>query len=317
MSDGNDDDATINATIDAYRRRITRETDIARGDLDEIEEHLRCLVDELRDRGMPAANAVTEAARRLGDPRAVAREHARSRPAFGAPLSGARTISVVLLLVPALAWLAWTVIPVVGVWSRAGAELAFGAILVGALCLRLTWARPILLGGMAFFALLSLVFVGTLPGSSWPWTLWYVGTIAFLMPWSRRELTPSAMALALNVWAYGAATLAHGFQVWSRDGIEIVPGAQLALVTAVLATTGAVLRARWAALAAAVSAVALATATTDVAGIGFGFGFEHAGLYRAACLALVGSGVVASAIGGVLAWRGARSGLGSLVHVVR
>src|SRR6266567_2391935 len=49
----------------------------------------RALVDELQ-RTMPAAEALTEAARRLGDPKAIAREHARVRTPFGTKLSRAR-----------------------------------------------------------------------------------------------------------------------------------------------------------------------------------------------------------------------------------
>ena len=95
-------DAGGEDVIATYKRELVAEAELARGDLDEIEDHLRVLATELRDRGMPRIEATIEACRRLGDPRAVAREHARVRSPFGARLSKLRAYSAVALIAPIL-----------------------------------------------------------------------------------------------------------------------------------------------------------------------------------------------------------------------
>lgn len=79
-------DRAIDEAVGRYRELLAGEVDIGRAALDEIEDHMRSLVADLRATGMPTANAITEAAERLGDPREVAREHARVRTSFGAKL---------------------------------------------------------------------------------------------------------------------------------------------------------------------------------------------------------------------------------------
>jgi hypothetical protein len=301
----------VDRAIEGYCRELQAEAELARGDVREIEDHMRTLVDDLRERGMPAGAAIAEAARRLGEPRALAREQARVRSPFGARLSRARAWSAAALLVPMLGWLGGYVVPAEGVWSRAGLELVVGSVLVVALIARLAWARPVLLGGMAFFALPAALWAALVPGTSPLWMVWHLGIVAFLAPWRRRELTGAGWALALHVWAYGAAAFELGFQVTTSDGSWslVAPAAQVALGAAMLATAGGLLRARWAALASLLAAAALAAVGFELWGLRFRF--DHPDAYRAGMLALIGSGALAAAAGAALAWRSARSNLGT------
>jgi len=302
----------VEHAIEEYCRELTAEAELARGDLAEIEDHMRSLVDELRDRGMPVGRAVKEAARRLGDPRAVAREHARVSSPFGARLSRARAWSAAALLAPMLGWLAVEIVPQAGLLSRAGMELGFGVVLVFALLARLAWARPVVLGGVAFFALPAALWAALVPGATPLWAAWYAGIAAFLVPWRRGEISGAGWALALHVWAYGAAGFALAFQVTTGDGSwsPVAPSSLLALFAAIAATCGGLLRARWSAAAAAVVAVALTAVIVELWDLRFRF--PHPDAYRAGILILVASGAVAAAAGAVLAWRSARSTLGTV-----
>ncbi|NVB77954.1 MAG: hypothetical protein HOV81_06120, partial [Kofleriaceae bacterium] len=95
----------VDEEIVEYRKRLRAQGELAERDLDELEDHLRELTCELRNAGMSAAEAVTEAARRLGDPRQLAREHARVRSRFGPPLSAGRAWSAAALFVlPNIVW---------------------------------------------------------------------------------------------------------------------------------------------------------------------------------------------------------------------
>ncbi|HTM20957.1 MAG TPA: hypothetical protein VL172_10630, partial [Kofleriaceae bacterium] len=282
---GRDDE--IDRAIQDYCHDLQAEAELARGDLHEIEDHMRSLVDELRGRGLPVGAAIAEAARRLGEPRALAREHARVSSPFGARLSRARAWSAAALLAPMLAWLGLYIVPVTGAFSRAGMELVVGSVLVLALVARRAWARPVLLGGMAFFVLPAALWAALVPGASPLWMLWHLGIAAFLAPWRRRELTPAGWALALHVWTYGAAAFALGFQVTTNDGSWnlVAPASQVALGAAMLATAGSLLRARWAALASLLAAAALAAVVFELWGLRFRF--DHATAYRAGTLALI------------------------------
>lgn len=42
------DDQSVNEAIETYRQQLTAEAELARGDLDEIEDHMRTLIDEPR-----------------------------------------------------------------------------------------------------------------------------------------------------------------------------------------------------------------------------------------------------------------------------
>jgi hypothetical protein len=311
------DTKDVDRAIAAYRRELVAEAELAAEDLDEIEDHLRTLTADLRATGLPAAAAVTEAARRVGDPRRLAREHARVRSPFGAQLSRLRAWSAALVLAPMLVIAVVETLPHTGLWSRYMAELGFGLVLAAALVARLSWARSVLLGGLAFFAIPTVMAVALAPESSALWLVPSLGPLAFLVPWRRGEVTRAGTALALSVWAYGAASLALGYQLTASDGSVafVAPVAVVALVAAMIATVGGILRARWSAAASAVCAATLAFAIVELAGMRFVF--DDAALWRVYLLGMVGSGVVAAAASAYLAHRTARSGLGTFDHVLR
>ncbi len=302
------DDRDIESAIEAYRQQLAAEAELARGDLDEIEDHLRTLAGELRDTGLGAAEAVAEAARRLGEPRSVAREHARVRTAFGARLSWPRAVVAALLILPILVMTRWSS----GANLEIDVELAAGFLLVAALLARLSWARPILLGGFGFFVLPTAMWLATGAGASVWFVAWFVAIVAVLAPWQRREISAAGIALALQVWAYGAAAIALAYQVTSSDGewVAVAPAAKIALSAAAIATCGGVLRAKWAAAGSAVAAIALAVAIEQMWTLRFNFG--HREFYRVYLLGSLASGVVASVASALLGWTTARTKLGSL-----
>ena len=302
----------IDDAVAAYRAEVLAEAELARADIAELEDHLRSLIDELRASGLPAGQAITEAAHRLGDPRAIAREHARVRTPFGARLSRARAWSIVALMVPLLAS---GFANVVEMSPRNLLELGFGAVLALAMAARLTWSRPILLGGFAFWTAWYVVALLSYDGINPAWLVLHAGLLAFLVPWRRGEITAAGAALALQVCAFGAATFALGFQVTTRDGAWtfVAPAAQIALVAAIVATAGGVLRARWSALASATSAVTLGIALAELMPLRFRIGDE---LFHVGTLATVATGALAAAAGAVIAWRTARSRLGTLRGII-
>jgi hypothetical protein len=299
----------IDAAIAAYRRKLTTTADIAKGDLDEIEDHLRALTAELREQGMPAAVAVTEAAKRLGDPAELAREHERVRPAFGARLPRARVWSAAALLAVVIGATVMALPESAGSWSTFHpiVESACGGVLLLALFARLSWARPILLGAMAYFSASTLAFVVAAPQYGFPViSIAMVGIVAFLAPWRRGELSVAGTALALQAWAYAATVSAFGLHP-SNPTIVIV--ATLAVVMApILATVGIVLRARWSAVFAAITALALSWVAIEIPV------FPHLWIVSKA---MITSGAVAAAISAVLQVRTARSTLGSLRAIWR
>ena len=301
--------------IAKYKLELQSEAELARGDLDEIEDHLRALASELRERGMPRLEAVAEACRRLGDPREVAREHARVRSPFGARLSTMRTFSAVALMVPLLVLAAVRTFPANGVFSSFGMQIMLGAIVTLGLALRLPWARPVTLGGAACFAVLVAHGILSYGMTNPVWLVPYLGIAAFVAPWRRGELGTQGWALVLNVWAFGVATFGMMWQLSTADGREFVaPAAAIAFLTTVIATAGTMMRARWGAAAALVSTLALAGTVFEYVPWSFASmsGASHAALY-----AILASGVVASALGTILSWRGARSMLGTFAYVLR
>ncbi|MEP6866373.1 MAG: hypothetical protein ABJE66_37490 [Deltaproteobacteria bacterium] len=324
MTDSSDDkngegdptsDASGEEVIATYKRELVAEAELARGDLDEIEDHLRVLASELRDRGMPRIEATLEACRRLGEPRAVAREHARVRSPFGARLTKLRAYSAVALIMPILIQAAHGVAAGSGLLSRSGMELALSMVLVVALAARVTWARPIVLAGMICFSL--EILLGVNAGVAHPlWLVPYVGTVMFVMPWRRSELTASGLALALQVWSYAGASFALNFAITTHGRADWRPvsyGAVVAFFTTVIATTGGVLRARWGAVAGLVSAVALVAAVGEFAMLPYYFPLH----FQIPAMALLGSGALAAAISAMLSWREARSLFGTLRYVLQ
>lgn len=301
--------------IAKYKLELQSEAELARSDLDEIEDHLRALASELRDRGMPRVEAVAEACRRLGDPREVAREHARVRSPFGARLSKLRAYSAVALMLPLLGLAAVRTFPTSGVLSSFGMQVVLGAFVTLGLALRFAWARPIALGGAACFAVLIGHGILTSGMTNPAWLLPYLGIIAFVAPWRRGELGAPGWALVLSTWAFGVATFGMMWQLSTPDGHRfIAPAAAIAFLTTVIATVGTMLRARWGAAAALLSTLALTATVFEY--VPWSFAYMNAASH-VALFAILASGVVAAALGTILSWRGARSTLGTLQHVLR
>jgi hypothetical protein len=280
----------MDEAIAAYRKQVSAAADLASGDLDEIEDHLRTLADELRDRGMPAVDAVTEAARRIGDPKLLAREVCRVRSVFGARLSRARTWSVIALLAPMFVLLGIATYPYAGLVSRYMAECVAGLALLVALACGAGWARPILLGGMAYFLLPTVASVVSF-GESPLYIVWHVGVLAFLAPWRRRDLTKLGAGLAGYIWAYGAASYMLMFQYSSSDGSQgyMMPAAWVALIASSVAAFAAMMRSRLSSVAGGIAALALGATMYQMLGI-------HFRLPHAALMAVIMYGGVAIAM---------------------
>jgi hypothetical protein len=204
-------------------------------------------------------------------------------------------------------------LPRLGLVSSFGIETLLNGFVIAALALRLTWARPIVLGGIGC-CLVQVAFSLLVARQPQPlWLLPHLGVLAFVMPWRRSELTASGVALALQVWAFGVAAFALQFQVSTRAGFYIPTiGAIVAYFATIIATCGGILRARWGALASYVSAIGLALAFFQMESLRFTF-WDDA---RPLILAHVASAAVAAFAGAVLAWRNARSTLGTFEQVL-
>jgi hypothetical protein len=70
----------LDEAVRAWRARLSAQPDIQPGDLDELEDHLRESLTELQARGLGDEEAYLIAARRLGDPVALAGEFAAVDP---------------------------------------------------------------------------------------------------------------------------------------------------------------------------------------------------------------------------------------------
>jgi hypothetical protein len=266
---------------------------------DDYENEIRQLTDDLRTRGMPVAEAVTDAARQLREPR----KHVGS--AFGAPISTARSWGVVALLVPMLVFGMISVYEYVGLWNRYTLEMMFEIALCVALVKKMGWARPLLLAPALFGSVMSMAFAWTVDDYSPLYFVWNIGLLALLMPWRKDELTGPGLALASYAWAYGVATWALSFQVTSPDGVDLyfVPSGAIACIAIGVATLGTLLRARWSSIAGVVAAAALGIALVEMAGIEFLF--ADALVMEIAMLGSLVTGMVAALAGAALAWRGA------------
>ena len=302
----------IDEAIAQYSQELAAEASLAKGDLAEIEDHLRSLIDELRAHQphQPLAQAIAQAKQRLGQPRALAREHARVHGSFGPPLSRLRAWSAVALLVPMLIDGA-VHLDVYAYSARLIFELLAGAGLAIGLVAGRGWARPVLFAGALFWSVPMLVSFA-IYGLNPVWLACHLGIAAFLAPWRWREVTRASVALSLQIWALGAAMMVLSYQITTKLGetVYVTPAAQLAFGAAVLATIGGIVRARWSALASVVVAGTLAVAMQQLSGIGWLF--EHALAYELLTKGLLVTGVVASLVSTVLLWRHARSALGSL-----
>lgn len=304
----------IDRVIEQYKRELLGEAELARGDVQEIEDHLRTLTAELCERGMPPADAVRTACESLGDPRAVAREHAKVSSCFGARLSWARTISAASLLLSQVLsnyivmWINWHKIP--DPFAPLAAT-ALGTLMVAALLARLTWARPIVLGATGFMTLFTIeAGMGAVdPDASMLWLVALVGTVVFVMPWRRNELYRAGYALTLEAFAFSAMAIAAGGYI---DTVALVGFFPL-----VIAIAGTILRARWAAFASAFGAAILLVSVTEV--IRYYAGFHELALLGEwlPFASLLLAGAIAASVAAVTSWRAARSNTGTLQYVLR
>ncbi len=307
------DDDDLDTRIARYRTELQSEADLARGDLDELEDHLRCLTAELRERGLPATAALAEAARRLGDPAALAREHAKVGAPFGARISRTRAWSAAALLAPFGVYFLYTNASAGRLLSSAGAETMLACALVVAVALRLSWARMFVLGTLPF-TLATMI----------PWLLaWggtrfmliqivaYAGAIVFLAPWRRREMSRAGLGLMLMGPAYGGAATLTMFEMSRMSGDLFGSPLALLAIGAVLAgSLGGMLRARWGAIACLGASCALAAGlvpawTLDV-------NYSHPAVFRALIVVPLAVGMATSLAAAVLGWRAARSTTGTL-----
>lgn len=95
----------LNRAIVDWRARLAVQPDVEKGDLDELEDHLREGCAELEAQGLSTEEAFLIAARRLGDPREIAGEFAAADPQLRRRLR-LRWIVVGALALLALAFLA-------------------------------------------------------------------------------------------------------------------------------------------------------------------------------------------------------------------
>jgi hypothetical protein len=305
----------IEQAIETYRGELVAEADLARADLREIEDHLRALIDDLRATGMPAGDAIAEAARRLGDPKQVAREHARVRTPFGARLSRVRTWSAVALLAPSLLMM-WRAVGNVGLGSSYGVTTLLATLVLVALAARLTWARPIVMATLAHAVIWDAAFVlavqptagNALIGAA------AAGALVFVVPWRRGELTGSGWALALLAIAYSGAGLMNAMEMTNARGGIMANPATYAWLAIIIASGGVLLRARWAALFTLGASLALGGAVAMSWSLEWNF--PHAALYHALVTGTALAGIAGSLAATWLAWRNARSALGTLHGVL-
>lgn len=299
----------IDEGIVAYRVALTREADVGRSELAEIEDHLRALTRALVDDGMPAAQAVTEAARRLGEPRTLARELAAVRPPWGAKLSRARAWSAVALLLPSL----YTTWHITGDLNTPYFDIGLSVALIVMLALRQSWARATVLGVCASILVLdvAMIYATSADADTLERALCYAGVIAFLVPWRRGELTGAGAALALLGPAYvGVGLLAQVYWYWNSS----LPWPTLALPCVLLAGIGALTRGRWAVVPAALGSLVLVGATAELLVITSGFETFSSVLYVLDAWALLAT--VSFVAATALLYRHSRSTIGSVRAVL-
>jgi len=309
------DEHEIEAAITTYRAQLQAEAELGRSDLAEIEDHLRELVAELRETGMPIAVAVTEAARRLGEPAALAREHARVRAPFGAKLSRARAWSACVLFVALL-------YPVASIAVNYGdlqsaVEAVLGAGLIVGLAFRLTWVRAVVLGISGFGVAWTLATLLFAAGPAPAHLALNLGVVAFLVPWRRGELTAPGWALVLVYTMYCGATWAlreHAITT-SSDDLMAHLTASLTLPLTLSTGAGIVLRARWAALTAGFAAAMLLLCVANASSLTYPFVQPAWVLGFAIGIQLAGA--IAGGLVAWLAWRSARTTFGTMHALLR
>ncbi|MFT3697659.1 MAG: permease prefix domain 1-containing protein [Kofleriaceae bacterium] len=306
----------IDTAIETYKAQLVAEAELARGDLQEIEDHLRSLTEHLQNEGMSGVVAVRRACERLGDPRAVAREHARVRSPFGARLSTVRMLSAVAMMAPIMfEGIKWVLVRGASPFTPWGMQTIFGTVLMIMLLLRRTWARPVVLGGATFFAI-QVIRAQLVMDLQPLWIIPYVGVVLFLMPWRARELGTAGWALALQSFAFAAACYALEFEISTPEGVRSVShAASVGFIVLTLAVCGTVMRARWAALASAIGAVSVFASLVELASLTPRLGFPT--MSFTIILAMVLLGACAAAAATIISWTTSRSLFGSLKNVLR
>lgn len=319
MSDGDNKQREIDAAIERYRRELDAEAALAGRDLDEIEDHMRELIDELRAT-MPLAEAIAAARQRFGEPGAVAREHAQVRTPFGTRLSRTRAWSVLALLLPFEVVTLWK-----GLGQVHGASALFWSWIIGvttivlgtyaALGARLTWARAFVLGGLPITIALEVIGLTYYDGGAIELASLAasVGAFALLVPWRRGEVTWAGAGLVLMAPAFHAATWM--FAYFPPDGVSPITAlgrtvAPFAVFGVLAGCAGAVLRARWAAPLALMAAPCLAIG----ASVALQRGYRTAPLLpiHVAMVSTLLLGAACAALAAVIQWRRAGSALGTL-----
>ncbi len=302
----------IDDAVSEYLSELEAEAELAREDLAELEDHMRSLVEELRATGASTEDAIAQAKRRIGDPKLIAREHARVRSPFGAKLSRARAWSAGGLF---LALVVLNFVMFAGRSSYFGVfviETVIGGVMGIALVTRLAWARAAVAGFLAYS--LVQIGIGMILNGSWAYPEWMfvvlqLGAFAFVVPWRRGEIGVGGYALALVVVMWVGASWVISFESRNPVFTPEVFAAYGAHVASLLAGVGIVMRARWAAVMAAISSAMLAVAAGFVFDVGLPAEVEHVRIL------LVGN-VIAGALAAVacarLSWRTARTTLGSL-----
>ena len=235
------------AGIKAYRRALHTEAEIARGDLDEIEDHLRSLALELRANGLTGLEAVTEAARRIGEPALVAREHARVRSAFGARLTRLRSWGAAALLAPFGVYYAAT---------AGGPGAIMWLLLIAALVSRLTWrarASPACCRSGVVASAVALMGAASNPAGDDRAMRGDVGGERAARPveWLERADARGVVAVLLAP-AYVSQVSSGSLQLTGPTALilsNVLP--TVMLIGLIVAFAGTLLRARWAAIGGA------------------------------------------------------------------
>ena len=260
MSAPDDNDVReIDAAVIAYRERLREAGTLRDASLDEIEDHLRELIAELRET-LPLAQAVREAAERMGEPADIAREHARVETSFGAPLPPWRAwIAAALTAVP-LAYITHAELMNPGDPMML-LKLVPLVIIIGALAARSTAARALLLAQVSCWTLNLIYNALSVPGAG-AYRAWYpFAALAFVLiaPWKRREMTVAGWGLFLAFVGFERLSRQYVSAGYILDRTRTYGGHDFALthgllvgglVAALIAIVMMVLRSRWAAVPA-------------------------------------------------------------------
>jgi hypothetical protein len=314
-------DDPVERAIAGYRAELAANAAIGADEADELEDHLRTLIAELRGAGANTQAAIAAARARLGAPAAIATECARVRTAFGTRLDRGRTYAAGAILAVLATWAIVMVLPHIGVLSRFGAESGFALILIAGLFARRTWPRAVLFG---FSAMSAVTF--TLFNAMWPGDVGmqlavvsFVALAMLLAPWRKGELARAGWALALWTMTYAGSWAAFAIVMLraGQDTHQVAPPATLAgflvdrvlpasvLIGVFVAGVGTGLRARWGAIVGFGTAAAMAMLAVRVAVVDEGQAWQ-----RVAGIGLAIASTAAAIAAPLLAWRDSRPGKG-------